>query len=206
MENSPFEVPVQDVLSDGYLNPDDAILSVPDFFPTDEAQEGIYSADPKNFAGLLPMLDLDGNTYLNKAELKAATFNDSLSELQLSMVDWLGTRYDLVKVLGPTDVILDNSEISAGDLDELNNVASGKYGLKNLLSTMLQETGNGQGGYLFASLSAIACGLAMRSPLLISFGSGGLVGSALLGGGRTVMNSAENRAMESELQTLFANK
>jgi hypothetical protein len=207
MENSPFEVPVQDVLSDGYLNPDDAILPVPQLFLSSESPDSAPAPDPKNFADLLPLLDLDGNKLLNKAELKASVYNESLSQMQRNMVDLLSTRYDIVRMLGPTDLPLNNNaELSPGDLDELNNVANDKYGAKNILSTTVQNAGELPHGILFSSVVQVGLGLAWRNPRVIGAGLVGIGLAAGIGSVDTIMNSAETRGMENEVKPLLSSQ
>lgn len=186
---------------DSYLDPNDAIASAPPLFPATETQE--FSPAPSNFADLLPILDLDGNSHLNKAELKAAQFNDSLSEKQMRMIDWLGTRYDQVRLLGPTDIGADNLEISVSDLDEVNKVATDGYDLKNFTSTTFQNLGEIPNGVLVASAVQVGIGTLFKVPFLVQMGTAGLTMSAGAAGVKSLMDSAENKAMQSELESIL---
>jgi hypothetical protein len=186
---------------DSYLDPDDAIASAPLLFPANDTQE--FSPAPNNFADLLPVLDLDGNSHLNKAELKAAQFNDSLSQMQMKMIDWLGTRYDQVRLLGPTDMGADNLEISVSDLDEVNKVAMDGYDLKNFISTTFQNLGEIPNGFFIASAAQVGIGTLFKVPFLVQMGTAGLTLSTGAAGVKSLMDSAENKAMQSELESIL---
>lgn len=135
--------------------------------------------------------------------VKAAQFNDSLSQMQIKMIDWLGTRYDQVRLLGPTDMGADNLEISVSDLDEVNKVAMDGYDLKNFISTTFQNLGEIPNGFFIASAAQVGIGTLFKVPFLVQMGTAGLTLSTGAAGVKSLMDSAENKAMQSELESIL---